>query len=86
MGLEFIGVKLLNNKMNIMNNFFDWTYKNLTLNKSIRLLKKLTIPKLIWSDDNHLKVNNVNFYLSIDTTELRAGVSSLDRFLLGKTC
>jgi SAM-dependent methyltransferase len=84
MGLEFIGVKLLNNKMKIMNNFFDWAYKNLILNKSIRLSKKLTIPKLIWSDDNHLKINDVNFYLSMDITELRASVSSLDRFLLGK--
>ena len=60
MGLEFIGVKLLNNKMKIMNNFFDWAYKNLTLNKSIGLSRKSTIPKLIWSDDNHLKINDVN--------------------------
>jgi hypothetical protein len=70
--------------MKIMNNFFDWAYKNLTLNKSIGLSRKSTIPKLIWSDDNHLKINDVNFYLSGDTSELRASVSSLDRFLLGK--
>lgn len=84
MGLEFIGVKVLNNKINLMNNFFDLVYKNLTLNKLIRLSKKSTIPNLIWSDDNHLKINDVNFNLSMDTIELRAGFSSPDTFLLGK--
>jgi Methyltransferase domain len=41
-------------------------------------------PILIWDDDLHLKINDVSFYLSFDTNELKAGYSVNDTFLLGK--
>jgi SAM-dependent methyltransferase len=41
-------------------------------------------PELNWKDDLNLQINDVNFYLSIDTKELQGGKSSSDSFLLGK--
>ena len=41
-------------------------------------------PKLIWEDDLRLKINDVEFYLSIDTDELKTRISTSDSFLLGK--
>jgi cephalosporin hydroxylase len=41
-------------------------------------------PKLIWEDDVRLTINDVGFYLSMDTEELKAGKSTSDSFLLGK--
>jgi len=41
-------------------------------------------PKLIWEDDVRLTINDVGFYLSMDTEELKAGKSASDSFLLGK--
>jgi SAM-dependent methyltransferase len=43
-----------------------------------------TLPQLQWADDLHLQINDVNFYLSIDSDELRGGSSKEDCFLLGK--
>ena len=42
------------------------------------------MPQLHWIDDTHLQINDVNFYLSIDSDELRSGSSKDDCFLLGK--
>jgi hypothetical protein len=39
---------------------------------------------LIWEDDLHLKINDVSFYLSVDTNYLKTGYSASDTFLLGK--
>jgi predicted O-methyltransferase YrrM len=39
---------------------------------------------LVWDDDLHLKINDVSFYLSFDTKELKTGYSIHDTFLLGK--
>lgn len=41
-------------------------------------------PQLIWEDDSHLKINEVSFYLSYDTSELLGGKTANDSFLLGK--
>jgi hypothetical protein len=43
-----------------------------------------SLPNLEWVDDLHLQINDVNFYLSIDTEELKNGRSFADSFLLGK--
>jgi predicted O-methyltransferase YrrM len=43
-----------------------------------------SLPQLIWKDDLNLQINDVNFYLSIDTKELQDGKSTSDCFLLGK--
>jgi hypothetical protein len=42
-------------------------------------------PKLIWENDVRLTINNLGFYLSIDTEELKSGKSTSDSFLLGKS-
>jgi hypothetical protein len=41
-------------------------------------------PAVIWRDDFHLKVDDVNFHLEWDSEKLREGVSTADDFLLGK--
>jgi hypothetical protein len=40
--------------------------------------------KLIWRNNSHLIINNLNFNLSCDTKELQTGRSTDDTFLLGK--
>jgi hypothetical protein len=42
-------------------------------------------PVLVWQDDLHLKVNDVNFRLTWDIAELHGGKSLEDDFLLGKS-
>jgi hypothetical protein len=39
---------------------------------------------LHWESESHLKINDVNFILSIDSDELRNATSASDGFLLGK--
>ncbi len=43
-----------------------------------------TSPRLVWKDDEHLRINDVDFHLSVDTAELQVGKSTTDSFLLGK--
>ena len=47
-------------------------------------MTKELLPKLIWEDDLHLKINDVSFNLSCDTKELQTESSNNDTFLLGK--
>ena len=43
------------------------------------------LPKqLTWEDDVRLTINDIDFYLSMDTDELKSGKSTSDSFLLGK--
>jgi hypothetical protein len=51
----------------------------------IGALEKSKAPALVWRGDNHLRINDVNFKLSIDTAELKTEVSSPNTFLLGKS-
>ena len=43
------------------------------------------LSQLIWKDDFHLQINDVNFHLSVDTKELQGGKSANKSFLLGKS-
>jgi len=51
----------------------------------MRFADKSKAFKLIWDDDNHLRISDVSFNLSIDTLELQTGASTSDTFLLGKS-
>jgi hypothetical protein len=42
-------------------------------------------PALVWEDENHLIINGVSFYLSVDTKELQISHSAEEKFLLGKS-
>ncbi|WP_143002901.1 DUF4915 domain-containing protein [Nitrosospira sp. Nsp1] len=70
---------------NLLNQEVSRTKESFIKKSEIQIpIAERTPPMLIWKDDLHLQINEVNFHLAWDTAELHGGSSTADDFLLGK--